>query len=97
MFWRLAAEGYLSSDKLDEFSFGVIAAAKSLGYEDKLYKPTPVDFQKRTYGYYLRQVEELRKKDLVSPGKIDELLLDAFRDDIAFGLDEGYQGGETID
>ena len=94
MFWRLVAEGYLSSDKLDDFSFGVISAAKSLGYEDKLYKPTPVDFQKRTYGHYLRQVEELRKKDLVSPGKIDELLLDAFRDDIAFEAD---QGGEAID
>jgi len=45
----------------------------------------------------LKQVEELRQKDLVSSGKIDELLLDAFRDDIVFGLDEDDKGGEAID
>lgn len=97
MLWRLVSEGYLSPDQLDDYSCGVISAARKLGYDDKLYKPTPGDFQRRTYGYYLKQVEELRQRDLVSSGKIDELLLDAFRDDIAFGLDEDDQGGETID
>lgn len=97
MFWRLVSEGYLSSDKLENYTYGVMSAARYLGYDDKLYKPTPLDFQKRTYGYYLKQVEELRQKDLVSSGKIDELLLDAFRDDIAFGLDEDDQGGDVID
>lgn len=97
MFWRLVSEGYLSQDQLDNYKYGVILAARNLGYDDKLYKPTPVDSQRRTYGYYLKQVEELRKKDLVSSGKIDELLLDAFRDDIAFGVDGDAQEGETID
>jgi Zn-dependent peptidase ImmA (M78 family) len=97
MFWRLVSEGYLSSDELKDYSSGVISAARCLGYDDKLYKPTPSDLQKRTYGYYLKQVEELRKKDLVSSGKLDELLLDAFREDIVFGLDEDDQEGETID
>lgn len=97
MFWRLVSEGYLSSDKLDDYCVGVMSLARHLGYEDKLYKPTPADMQRRTYGHYLKQVEELRQKDLVSPGKIDELLLDAFRDDIAFGLDEDGHGGEVID
>ena len=97
MFWRLVSEGYLSSDKLDDYSHGVISAARNLGYDDKLYKPTPVEFRRRTYGYYLQQVEALRERELVSSGKIDELLLDAFRDDIAFGLDEENHGGEAID
>ena len=97
MFWRLVSEGYLSSDKLKDYSFGVMSAARYLGFDDKLYRPTPIDLQKRTYGHYLKQVEELRQKDLVSSGKIDELLLDAFRDDIAFGLDEDDLGGEAID
>lgn len=96
MLWRLASEGYLSQEKLDDYSYGVISAAKTLGYDDKLYNPTPIEFQRRTYGHYLKQVEELRQKDLVSSGKIDELLLDAFRDDIAFGSDDD-QGGEAID
>ena len=97
MFWRLVSEGYLSSNQLKDYSSRVMSAARYLGYDDKLYKPTPVDSRKRTYGHYLKQVEDLRKKDLVSSGKIDELLLDAFRDDIAFGLDEDDQGGEEID
>lgn len=97
MFWRLVSEGYLSSDKLEDYSQGVISAARNLGYDDKLYKQTPTELQKKTYGHYLKQVEELRQNDLVSSGKIDELLLEAFRDDIAFGLDEDDQVRETID
>ena len=96
MLWRLVSEGYLSQEKLDDYNYGVISAARTLGYDDKLYNPTPIEFQSRTYGHYLKQVEELRQKDLVSSGKIDELLLDAFRDDIAIGLDDD-QGGEAID
>ena len=97
MLWRLVSDGYLSSDKLENYSSGVITTARYLGYDDKLYKQTPVHFQKRTYGHYLKQVEELREKDLVSPGKIEELLLDAFRDDIAFGLSEVDQEEEAFD
>lgn len=96
MFWRLVSEGYLSQDMLDDYSSGVISLARNLGYDDKLYKPTSPELQRRTYGHYLQQVEELRKKDLVSSGKIDELLLDAFREDIAFGLVDD-QGGDAID
>ena len=97
MFWRLVSEGYLPASAQEDYSNGVVSMARSLGYDDKLYKPTPVDMQKRTYGHYLKQVEELRQKDLVSSGKIDELLIDAFRADIAVGLDEDDQGGEAID
>ena len=97
MFWRLVSEEYLSSNELDDYSHGVISAARNIGYDDKLYKPTPIDSQRRTYGYYLKQVEELRQRELVSSGKIDELLLDAFRDDIAFGVDDEDHGGEAID
>lgn len=97
MFWRLVSEGFLSASAQEDYSYGVVSLARNLGYDDKLYKPTPVDLQKRTYGHYLKQVEELRQKDLVSSGKIDELLIDAFRADIAFGLDEDDQGGEAID
>lgn len=96
MLWRLVSERYLAKADVDEYGSGVVSAARSLGYDDKLYRPTPAESQKRTYGHYLKQVEELRQKDIVSLGKIDELLLDAFRDDIVFG-DDGEAGGETID
>ena len=96
MFWRLVSEGYLRSDELDEYRSDVSLSAKQLGYDDKLYKPTSVESQKRTYGHYLKQVDELRQKDLVSQGKIEELLLDAFRDDIVFGSDDDDHG-EAVD
>ena len=40
---------------------------------------------------------ETEAKDLVLLVKIDELLLDAFRDDIAFGLEEEDPEGEAFD
>lgn len=96
MLWRLILEGYLNRNDWDAFAAGVVLAARSLGYDDKLYRPTEASLQKRTYGYYLKQVEELRQKDLVSAGKLDELLLDAFREDIVFG-DDSETGGEAFD
>lgn len=96
MLWRLVSEGYLTKGDVEKYSLGVVSAARSLGYDDKLYKPTSIELQKRTYGHYLKQVEELRQRDIVSSGKIDELLLDAFREDIAFG-DYSEMGGEVID
>ncbi len=95
MFWRLVSEGYLRSEELDEYRSDVSSSAKKLGYDDKLYRPTPVESQKRTYGHYLKQVDELRQRDLVSQGKIEELLLDAFRDDIVFGSDDAQ--GDAVD
>ncbi len=95
MLWRLFSEGYITKEERDSYSRGVTLFARQLGFDDKLYMPTWVDFQKKTYGYYLKQVEGIKKEDLVSEGKIDELLLDAYRDDIAFGYDE--TGGEIID
>lgn len=95
MLWRLVSEGYLSKNSINEYSCGVKTTARNLGYDDTLYSPTPVDHRKRTLGHYLIQVDLLREKDLVSRGKIDELLIEAYRDDIAFGLFE--DGGEVID
>ena len=97
MFWRLVSEGYLKAEQMEDYSVGVTSLARSLGYDDKLYLPTPPRQQRRTYGYYLKQVEALRQKDLVSSGKIDELLLDAYREDIVFGLEEDGLEGEAID
>lgn len=96
MLWRLVSEGYLTKADVEEYGSGVVSAARSLGYDDKLYKQTLPGLQKRTYGYYLKQVERLRRKDIVSSGKAEELLLEAFREDIVFG-DEGETGGEAVD
>lgn len=94
MLWRLISEGFLTTEDANAYSYGVRARARNMGYDEKLYLPSPEGLQKRTYGHYIKQVEELQQKDLISAGKIDELLLDAYRDDIVFGDDIG---GEVID
>ena len=48
-----------------------------------------------TYGNYINQVEELYSKGLISNGKYEELLLDAFRTDLVYGDEE--EGGDIID
>ena len=48
-----------------------------------------------TYGHYIHQAEQLISKGLISHGKYEELLLDAFRSDRVYGSEEG--GGDLID
>ena len=96
MLWRLVSEGHLTKEDIGRYGSVVVLAAKNLGYDDKLYRPASADRQKKTYGYYLKQVEQLRRGDMVSSGKIDELLFDAFREDMVFG-DDHEMGGEAVD
>ena len=95
MLYRLAAEKFISQADVENYMGGVVYAARCLGYDDRLYRPAPIREQKATFGYYLKQVEALRERELVSDGKLDELLLDAYRDDIVFGDDD--LGGEAVD
>lgn len=95
LLWRLKNEGYLTNADINRYSSGVIQSANSLGYDTKLYSPTDPDNQRRTYGHYIRQIETLKEKQLVSEGKLEELLLDAYRDDIVFG--DFNNSGEEID
>jgi|LSQX01.1.fsa_nt_gb Zn-dependent peptidase ImmA (M78 family) len=82
---RLQQDGYITPEEAGEMTRHVIASAKRLGYAVDLYLPAPEDKQYATYGRYITLVEQLREKQLVSVGKYEELLLDAFRNDIVFG------------
>lgn len=95
LLWRLKNEEYITTKDMSKYSSNIIQSATSLGFDTKLYKPTELENQKRTYGYYIRQVEQLKDKGLVSEGKLEELLLDAYRDDIVYG--ENSESGEEID
>lgn len=62
--------------------------AARIGFGKELYLPLPEERQYFTTGEYIRKVETLAEKDLISNGKKEELLLDAFRADIVYNLDE---------
>lgn len=84
--WRLINEGYLSHEKANTMKTGIISSALKLGFDDKLYRPTPEDRQYITLGKYIKLAEELKEKDLISNGKYEELLLNGFRGDMVYGL-----------
>ena len=94
MLIRLVDEGEFTLDETASMRTGVIAHALSLGYDDALYRPLPDERAKMTYGRYIKRAEELLGRGLISNGKYEELLLEAFRTDLVYGLDEG---GEKAD
>ena len=89
MLHRLVSDGLLSNDVADEYkAITVSTLAAKLGYGKELYFPTEKNKQYFTTGEYIRKVEKMAEKDLISEGKREELLLDAYRADIVYNFDE---------
>ena len=84
--WRLINDGYLTCKKADTMKIKIISSALRLGFDSKLYLPTPEEKQYITFGKYINLVEELKDRELISTGKYEELLLDGFRGDIVYGF-----------
>lgn len=95
MLIRLQEEGELSSEEALAMQNGVIALAAKLGFDVSLYKASPENKRMKVFGYYICQAENLRQLNLISNGKYEEFLLDAFRSDIVFG--EENEEGNLID
>ncbi len=85
--WRLINEGYLTPEKADTMKYRIISSALKLGFDDKLYLPSPEHKQYATLGKYIKLVEELKEKEMISAGKYEELLLNGFRGDMVYGLE----------
>lgn len=93
--FRLLEDNEITPQEADLMRQNVINSAKCMGYDDTLYRPLPQEKQYRTYGYYIQQADEVFEKELVSAGKYEELLLEAFRTDLVYG--DSTEGGELID
>ena len=94
--YRLMHTPYLTEATGNDYlTTPVRRLAESLGYSTDLYRPLPKDKQYMTYGHYINQAEQLLSKELISYGKYEELLMDAFRSDIVFG--NGDEEGDVID
>lgn len=89
MLLRLFTENYISKEKFEEYQkIGVTREAIKLGYSGELYMPSPETKRYFTTGEYIRKVESISEKELISNGKREEMLLDAFRADIVYNLNE---------
>ena len=88
MLRRLVSDGFIEKTFADTLPSNPLSCAKQYGYDDKLYLPTDEKKQKSTYGNYIVQAEELKDREIISNGKYEELLIDAFRYDIVYGEDD---------
>lgn len=66
----------------------VARQAERLGYSRELYLPTPDGMKYSSFGHYITQAEILLERGIISEGKYDELLMDAFRADLVYGVEE---------
>lgn len=90
MLHRLVQDGLLNAEKAEEYkNITVSSYAAKLGYGKELYFKTEKNKQYFTTGEYIRKVEMLAEKEIISNGKREEFLLEAYRADIVFDYDEG--------
>ena len=86
---RLVQDGLITNALAEQYkAVTVSTVAARLGYGKELYFPTEKSKQYFTTGEYIRKVEELAEKGLISNGRREELLMDAYRADIVYNFDE---------
>ncbi len=88
MLYRLKGENFIDEDELKEMKdILVCKEAKKIGYDTALYFPNE---EKKTtvLGHYISLANKLLDKEKISQNKYDELLLDALRTDLVYGIDE---------
>lgn len=95
MLIRLTGENEVSSADVSSMQAGIIRTAAKLGFDVSLYKPAPDHKKMQVFGHYICQAEHLLQAGIISSGKYEEWLLDAFREDLVFG--EEAEGGVIID
>jgi len=93
--YRLVGDGWIPLDFANTFKVDIIASARRLGFSSELYVSTPAERQYFTSGSYIGLAERLMSSDVISNGKYEELLLDAYRADIVYNLED--EGQETYD
>jgi Zn-dependent peptidase ImmA (M78 family) len=93
--YRLVGENWISLDFANTLKYDIIASARKLGFSDELYTPTPDNRQHFTTGNYIELAERLSNGEVISNGKYEELLLDAYRADIVYNIEAEAQ--ETYD
>lgn len=87
MIYRLLNEGYLKNEQIKDMEVGIIEIAAKLEYDITLYRTSPENKKSIVLGSYITSSEKLLEKEIISQGKYEGFLLDAFRDDIVYGID----------
>ena len=85
MLFRLREHEFISLEECKELrSVQIGYNARINGFSDSLYVPSTKSEKYFSLGKYIRSVEKAFNNNKISPGKRDELLLDAFRSDLTY-------------
>jgi Zn-dependent peptidase ImmA (M78 family) len=89
MLFRLENDAFVDKRILETYkNIKVSREAARLGYGKELYFPQSEEKKYFVTGEYIRKIENLSEKEIISNGKREELLMDGFRADIVYNLDE---------
>ena len=88
MLIRLKQDNYITEVEFQEYkNKSIIRESASRGFSTELYD-FPQESEYKVLGKYIKLVNELAQKDLISSGEQQELLSDAFRVDLIYNMDE---------
>ncbi len=93
--YRMVGDGFIALEYANTLKANIIASARKFGFSEDLYISTPGNRQYYTTGSYIELAERLNDNRLISNGKYEELLLDAYRADIVYNM--AAEGQETYD
>lgn len=89
MLIRLKQDNYITEAELKEYrKKSIIHESANRGFSTELYD-FPAKSEYKVLGKYIKLVNELAQKDLISSGEQQELLSDAFRMDLIYNMDDG--------
>ncbi len=89
MIFRLLQNGFINEKMAEQYkNITVSREAALLGYGKELYQPSTDNRRYFTTGEYIRKIEHLAELGKISNGKREEWLMDGFRADIVYNLEE---------
>ncbi|MCL2156816.1 MAG: ImmA/IrrE family metallo-endopeptidase [Methanobrevibacter sp.] len=89
MLCKLRVEDLITYDDFILYKDNVKKEALKLGFSSELYDPSSESKKHFSFGNYIRLTEKAYENGKISIGKKEELLLDVFRSDIVYNLQEG--------
>lgn len=90
---RLVYDKHVDASQIEQYrGISIASVATKYGYGKELYFPSSENRKYFTTGEYIRKVEKMAENNLISEGKREEMLLDAYRADIVYDYD-----GEDIE
>ena len=86
LLYRLKNSSDITFEEFNKFKPNIKNNAQYCGYDSSLYEPY-ID-KNYTIGNYVRLVEEVYRKDLISNGKREEYLIQSYLSDLVYNLED---------